>query len=154
VVRVPQECKSPRQAPNPSQHYPAGDIVGPRQRDEAVELDEANKWVIREAIRRLGSQARLDPVELRKQLANAVREHGEESFAKLSEQGRVRLLKEGRTLQAQEARLRRIDEAIQYGRWLIDRYQVETLGELPQGEQLEFTRLWANAIGGARPYEN
>jgi hypothetical protein len=48
----------------------------------------------------------------------------------------------------------RIDEAIQYGRWLIDRYQVETLGELPQGEQLEFTRLWANAIGGARPYEN
>jgi hypothetical protein len=119
-----------------------------------MELDEANKWVIREAIRRLGSQARLDPVKLREQLADVVREHGKEIFAKLSEQGRVRLLKEGRTLQAQAARLRRIDEAIQYGRWLIDRYQVETLGELPEGEQLEFARLWANAIGGARPYEN
>ena len=45
-------------------------------------------------------------------------------------------------IEEQTARLERINEAIQYGRWLIARYDAETLGELPPEERLEFARLW------------
>jgi hypothetical protein len=46
------------------------------------------------------------------------------------------------------------DGAIEYGRSLIAKYKVETLGELPPEEQLEFARLWANATGGVKSHDN
>ena len=54
----------------------------------------------------------------------------------------------------QIARLGRIEEAVEYGLFLITTYKVKTLGELPQEEQLEFARLWMAATGGAKPHEN
>ena len=83
-----------------------------------------------------------------------VREQGETIFAQLSHEARERLRRDGLRLGEQTARLERINEAIQYGRWLIARYNAETLGELPPEEQLEFARLWANATGGAKLHEN
>jgi hypothetical protein len=41
-----------------------------------------------------------------------------------------------------------------YGRLLVAKYKVEMLGELPQEEQLEFARLWANATSGVKMHEN
>ena len=119
-----------------------------------MNLDEANEWVIRAAIRRLGPEARLDPAKLQEQLGEIVRQHGEEIFGKLSEEARGELRRQGRSLKAQEVRLRRIDEAIAYGCWLIARYGAETLGELPLHEQAEFSRLWSLAAGAAKADEN
>jgi hypothetical protein len=119
-----------------------------------MEIDEAAKMVIREALRRLGPEARLDPDLLRKQIAEVVKQQGETIFAQLSEEGRQRLCKESLRIKQQTVRLGRINEAIEYGRSLIAKYKVETLGELPQEEQLEFARLWANATGGVKVHEN
>ena len=117
-----------------------------------MELDEANKLVIREALRRLGPEARLDPALLHEQIAEVVQQQGEAIFAQLSEAARQQLHTEGLRVNEQTARIERINEAIEYGRWLVSTYQVETLGELPQEEQLEFARLWANATGGLRNF--
>jgi hypothetical protein len=119
-----------------------------------MEIDDATKLVIREALRRLGPEARLDPALLQKQIAEVVREQGETIFAKLSEAARQRLRREGLRINEQTARLGRINEAIEYGRSLVAMYKVETLGELPQQEQLEFAHLWANATGGVKWHEN
>jgi hypothetical protein len=119
-----------------------------------MEINEANEIVIREALRRLGPQARLDPALLQEQIAEVVRVQGETIFAKLSEVARQRLRREGVRIDEQTARLGRINKAIEYGRSLIAKYNVETLGELPQEEQLEFARLWAIATGGAKLHEN
>jgi hypothetical protein len=120
----------------------------------AMEIDDANEQIIREAFRRLGPHARLDPALLQEQIAEVVREQGETIFAKLSEVARQRLLREGLRINEQTARLGRIKKTIEYGRSLVAKYNVETLGELPQEEQLEFVRLWANATGGAKLHEN
>jgi hypothetical protein len=117
-------------------------------------LTEANELVIREALRRLGPKARLDPALLQEQIAEVVKQQGEAIFAQLSEAARQQLRKEGLRINELTARIGRINEAIEYGRWLVSRYKVETLGELPQDEQLEFVRLWANATGGAKSREN
>jgi hypothetical protein len=119
-----------------------------------MEIDEANELVIREALRRLGPKARLDPAVLQEQIAAVVKEQGETIFAQLSEEARQRLHREGLRLNEQTARLGRINEAIEYGRLLVAKYKVETLGELPQEEQLDFARLWANATGGLNFHEN
>jgi hypothetical protein len=119
-----------------------------------MELDEANELIIREALRRLGPRARLDPVLLQDQIAQVVKEQGETIFAQLSEEGRQQLHSEGLRINERTARLGRINKAIEYGRLLIARYMVETLGELPPEEQLEFARLWANATGGEKSQEN
>jgi hypothetical protein len=119
-----------------------------------MEIDDANELIIGEALRRLGPRARLDPALLQEQIAEVVRQQGESIFAQLSETAREQLRREGLRINEQIARLRRINEAIEYGRWLIARYQVETLGELSPEEQLEFARLWANATGGAKLNEN
>ena len=58
-------------------------------------------------------------------------------FAQLSEADRQQLRKKGLRINEQTARLRRINEAIEYGRSLVAKYKVETLGELPPQEQLE-----------------
>jgi hypothetical protein len=50
--------------------------------------------------------------------------------------------------------LGRIEEAVEYGLFLITTYKVKTLGELPHREQREFARLWMAATGGAKPHEN
>jgi|ERR1035437_1813236 hypothetical protein len=119
-----------------------------------MEIDEANELVIREALRRLGPKARLNPALLQEQIAEVVKQHGETIFAKLSEEARQRLRREGLRINERTARLGRINEAIEYGRSLVTKYKVETLGELPQEEQLEFARLWVNATGGAKVREN
>jgi hypothetical protein len=119
-----------------------------------VELDEANKLVIREALRRLGPEARLDPALLQEQIAEVVKQQGEAIFAQLSEAACQQLHREGLRINEQTARIGRINEAIEYGHSLIAEYGVETLGELPPEEQLEFARLWVNATGGLNFHEN
>jgi hypothetical protein len=119
-----------------------------------MEIDEANEIVIREALRRLGPEARLDPAFLQEQIAEVVKQQGETIFAQLSENARRQLRKEGLRINERTARLKRINEAIEHGRALIAKYEVETLGELPQEEQLEFARLWANATGGVKLHDN
>jgi hypothetical protein len=119
-----------------------------------MEIDEATEIVIREALRRLGPNARLDPALLQEQIAEVVKEQGETIFAQLSEDARQRLRKEGLNLKEQAAHFAQINEAIEYGRSLIAKYKVATLGELPPEEQLEFARLWANATGSAKLHEN
>ncbi len=119
-----------------------------------MEIDGATEMVIREALRRLGPNARLDPALLQEQIAEVVKQEGETIFTQLSEAARQRLREEGLNLNEQAARLGRINEAIEYGRSLVAKYKVEKLGELPQEEQLEFVRLWANATGGVKLHQN
>ena len=119
-----------------------------------MELDDANEMVIREALRRLGPDAQLDPAILQEQIAEVVKEQGETIFAQLNEAARQQLRRDGLRMSEQIARLGRINEAIEYGRSLVAKYKVETLGELPQEEQHEFARLWANATGGVKLHEN
>jgi len=119
-----------------------------------MEIDEAREMIIREALRRLGPEACLDRVLLQEQIVEVVKQQGDTIFAQLSEAARERLRREGFRMNEQTARLGRIDEAIEYGRFLIATYKVKTLGELPQEEQLEFARLSANATGGAKLHEN
>lgn len=119
-----------------------------------MEIDEANEMVIRAVLQRIGPEARLDPVQLQEQIAEVVKQHGEEIFAQLSDEAREQLRREGHRINEQAAHIGRINKAIEYGRSLIGKYKVETLGELPQDEQMEFARLWANATGGAKLREN
>jgi hypothetical protein len=119
-----------------------------------MEIDDATELVIREALQRLGPEARLDPALLQEQIAEVVKEQGETIFAQLSDAARQQLHREGFRLNEQTARIERINDAIEFGRSLVARYKVETLGELPQEEQLEFARLWANATGGRKLREN
>ena len=119
-----------------------------------MEIEDANELIIGEALRRLGPRARLDPARLQEQIAKVVQQQGESILTQLSETARQRLRREGLRINEETARLGRINEAIEYGRALVARYQVETLGELPPEEQLEFARLWANATGGAKLNEN
>lgn len=120
----------------------------------AMEIDEATRLVIREALRRLGPGARLDIVLLEEKIAEVVKQEGETIFAKLSNEAREQLRREGRLMNEQAVHLDRISEAIEYGRLLVAKYNVETLGELPREEQIEFARLWTNAGGGAKVHEN
>jgi hypothetical protein len=119
-----------------------------------MEIDDANELIIREALRRLGQKACLDPALLQEQITEVVKQQGEKIFADLSEAARQRLRREGLRIDEQTARVGRIKDAIDYGRSLITKYRVETLGGLPQEEQLEFARLWADATGGAKVQEN
>jgi hypothetical protein len=119
-----------------------------------MELDEANELMIREALRRLGPDARLDPALLQEQIAEVVQEQGEAIFVQLSETAREQLRNEGLRINERTARLGRITEAIEYGRSSVAKYRVETLGELPEEDQLEFSRLWVNATGGGKSKEN
>jgi hypothetical protein len=119
-----------------------------------MEIDDATELVIREALRRLGPEARLEPTLIQEKIAEVVNEQGETIFGQLSEAARERLRNEGLKINEQTAHLKRINEAIEYGRTLMDMYKVETLGELSQEEQFEFARLWANATGGAKLHEN
>ena len=119
-----------------------------------MEIDDASEQVIREALRQLGPDALLNPVRLQEKIAEVVKQQGETIFAQLSEEARRQLRKEGLRINEQIARLKRIEEAIECGRLLVARYKVQTLGELPQEEQLEFARLWSNATGGAKLHEN
>jgi hypothetical protein len=119
-----------------------------------MEIDDATEMIVREALRRLGPTARLDPTLLQEQIAEVVKQQGEAIFAQLSAEARARLRSEGMQIREQTARLDRINEAIEYGRSLVAKYKVETLGELPQEEQREFARLWVNAMGGLKPQDN
>jgi hypothetical protein len=119
-----------------------------------MELDEANELVIREALRRLGPKARLDPALLQDQIGEVLKQQGEAIFAQLSEAARQQLRREGLRINEQTVRLERINEAIRYGHSLVAKYKVETLGELPPEEQMEFARLWANATGGLNFHAN
>jgi len=119
-----------------------------------MKISDATKMIIREAIRRLEPDARLDPAVLQKHIAEVVKQQGETIFAQLSERDRQQLRSEGLRINGQTAQLGRIDEAIEYGLSVIAKYRVKTLGELPQQEQLEFARLWANATGGVKLNEN
>lgn len=119
-----------------------------------MEINEANELIIRETLRRLGPKSSLDPELLQEKIAEVIKEQGEIIFAQLSDEARQQLRREGLRINEQIARLGRINETIEYGRSLIAQYNVETLGELPPEEQLEFARLWANATGGAKLHEN
>ena len=119
-----------------------------------MEINEANELIIREALRRLQPDTPLDPAILQEQIAEVVKEQGETIFAQLSDEAREQLRRDGSRMSEQIARLGRINEAIEYGRSLIAKYRVQTLGELPQEEQREFARLWMAATGGAKPHEN
>ena len=122
--------------------------------EKTMEIDDANKVIIREALRRLGPEARLDPALIQEQIAEVVREQGEAIFAQLTDEAREQLRREGHRLKEQAARLRRINEAMAYGCSLIAKYNAVTLSDLPQEEQLEFARLWVNATGGVKLHEN
>jgi hypothetical protein len=119
-----------------------------------MEIDDANELVIQEALRRLGPNTRLDPNLLQETIAEVVNEQGEVIFSQFSESAREQLRREGLKISEQTEHLERITQAIEYGRSLIAKYSVESLGELPQEEQLEFARLWMAATGGAKPLEN
>lgn len=119
-----------------------------------MDINEANELIIREAFRRLGPKAQLDPARLREQIAEVVREQGETIFAQLSEEACEQLRNEGLEIIERNERLKRISKAIEYGRSLVAKYRVETLGGLPQDEQMEFARLWMAATGGAKADEN
>jgi hypothetical protein len=119
-----------------------------------MEIDEANEMIIRAALQRLGPEARLDSALLQEQIAEVVRLQGETIFAQLSEAARQQLRREGLRIKEQTARIKRINEAVEYGLSLVAKYKVETLGQLPQEEQLEFARLWANATGGVKLHQN
>jgi uncharacterized membrane protein YccC len=119
-----------------------------------MEIDDAKEIVIREVLRRLGSEMRLDTTALREIIAEVVKQQGEAIFAELSEAARQQLRREGFMVNEQAAQVERIKEAIDYGRSLIANYKVETLGELPPEKQQEFARLWANATGGVKLNEN
>lgn len=119
-----------------------------------MEIDEASELVIREALKRLGPEARLDPVLLQKQIAEVVKQQGETIFTQLSETARQRLRREGLRINEQAVRHGRMKEAIEYGLSLIAKFKVETLAELPQDEQREFARLWVNAMGGVKLHDN
>ena len=119
-----------------------------------MEIDDANDVIIREALRRLGPKARLDPALLREQIAKVVKDQGETIFAQLSDDARRQLFREGLKINEAMQRLARMNEAIEYGRLLMAKYKVETLGELPGEEQSEFGRLWADATGGAKQRKN
>jgi hypothetical protein len=119
-----------------------------------MELDEANELIIREALRRLGPKARLDPELLQEQIAEVVEEQGEAIFVQLSDAAREQLRDEGLRINDRITRLGRIIDAIEYGRSQVAKYRIETLGELPEEDQLEFARLWTNATGGGKSNEN
>jgi hypothetical protein len=119
-----------------------------------MEINEANELIIREALRRLGPEARLDPDLLQEQIAEVVKQQGEVIFAQLSDEARQQLRREGLRINEKAARLGRINEAIDYGRSVVAKYKIETLGELPREEQLEFARLWVNATSGGKSHEN
>lgn len=119
-----------------------------------MEIDYAAEMVICEALRRLSPGARLDATLFQEQIAEVVKQQGQTNFAQLSEEARDQLRRDGLRMNEQRARLGRINEAIEYGRFLIAKYKLETLGELPQEEQREFARLWANAKGGVNLHEN
>jgi hypothetical protein len=87
-------------------------------------------------------------------IAEVVKEQGEAIFAQLSEEDRRQLRREGLMIDNSIAHLGRINEAIEYGRSLVAKYRVETLGELPQDEQGEFVRRYMDATGGAKSQEN
>jgi hypothetical protein len=78
-----------------------------------MEIEDATKLVIREALRQLGPKARLDPVLLQKRIAEVVKQQGETIFAQLSEEARQRLRRQGLRISEQTARLGRINEAIE-----------------------------------------
>jgi hypothetical protein len=86
-----------------------------------MELDDANEMVIREALRRLGPDAQLDPAILQEQIAEVVKQQGETIFAQLNEAARQQLRRDGLRMSEQIARLGRINEAIEYGRFLSPR---------------------------------
>jgi hypothetical protein len=119
-----------------------------------IELDEANEIIICEALRRLGPKARLDTVRLQEQIEKVAQEQAETIYAQLSEAARDHLRITGLRISERIARLARINEAIDYGRLLIAKFKVKTLGELPEEEQRTFARLWMAATGGAKLREN
>jgi hypothetical protein len=119
-----------------------------------MDINDANEMVIREALRRLGPVERLEQAVLEEKIAEVVKQLGETIFAQLSADARRQLRREGLTINERMARIGRINEAIQYGLTVVAKYKVETLGELPQEEQHEFARLWANATGGVKSREN
>jgi hypothetical protein len=119
-----------------------------------IELDDANEIIIREAFRRLGPNARHNTVRLQEQIEEVAKEQAETIYAHLSDAAREQLRRSGLRISEQIARLARINEAIDYGHFLIAKFKVKTLGELPQEEQREFARLWMAATGGAKPKEN
>src|ERR1019366_1836970 len=73
-----------------------GYVLPQRPREKsAMEIDDANEMVIREALRRLGPDAPLDPAILQEQIAEVVKEQGETIFAQLSDAAREQLRNEG-----------------------------------------------------------
>jgi hypothetical protein len=60
-----------------------------------MEIDDANERVIREALRRLGPNARLDPALLQEQIAEVVKQQRETIFAQLGEAACQRLPSNG-----------------------------------------------------------
>jgi hypothetical protein len=121
---------------------------------KVIELDEANEIIIREAFRRLGPEERLDTVRLQEQIEEVAEEQAETIYSQLSDAAREQLRITGLRISEQIARLTRINEAIDYGRFLIAKYKVETLGKLPEEEQRTFARLWMAATGGSKLREN
>jgi hypothetical protein len=119
-----------------------------------IELDQANEIIIREAFRRLGPKARLNMVRLQEQIDEIAKEQAETIYAQLSEAARDQLRITGPRISERIARLARINEAIEYGHFLIAKFTVKTLGELPEEEQRTFARLWMAATGGAKLREN
>lgn len=119
-----------------------------------MEIDDANGLVIREALRRLGPNTPLDTNLLQETITEVVNEQGEVIFSQFSESAREHLRREGLKINEQTEHLERITQAIGYGRSLIAKCSVESLGELPQEEQLEFARPWVAATGGVKSLEN
>jgi hypothetical protein len=132
----------------------AFDTKMPNESEKAMEIDEATEIIFRAALKRLGPEARLDPLKLQEQIAEVIHENGEAIFAQLSAGAREHLRTKGFKLNEHAVKRERIRRAIAYGCFLIAKFSAETVGELPEEEQSKFALLWANAPGAARPHEN
>lgn len=119
-----------------------------------MDIDEATDIIVRAALQRLIPEDRLDPMKIREQITEVLREQGETIFAQLSNEARDQLRRDGRMIDQQLVRLSRIDELIDYGRSLIAKYKAQTLDELPYEEQAKFARLWESATSGAKVNDN
>jgi hypothetical protein len=65
-------------------------------------IDEANEFIILEALRQLGPKAGPDPTLLQDKIAEVVKEQGEAIFGQLSEEARQQLRREGLRINEQD----------------------------------------------------
>jgi hypothetical protein len=138
-AKIAAIASAPEQSPLSLRERKRRRAVGSKEANE-MNIRDATEMVIREVLQRLSPEERLDPALLQEQIVKVIKQQGEAIFGQLSEADRQQLRRDGLRITEQSAHLARINETIEYGRSLIAKYHVQTLGELPHEEQLEFAR--------------